>query len=281
MSIKKRLLSAALALALGASLLTGCSPDVQAMDLTDVTDPYLATAGIAGDTVVGTVGEYEVTADSLLYWLNYNISYTKQQYSAYGITDMRWDETSDDGTTGYAPLDDETIAQKKAKADELLQQLRASDDPIALFDELMNENSEDTGLAANPDGYTTSKGAMVPEFEQAALALKEGEISDVVESDYGYHIILRLPLDLDQFRSQLIGDKMEQQSNQWLDEYGVKTNEVYDQIDPEAFWEKAQSLTLGAKNEIQAVLDAKNAEDSSSSASSASTSAAGSASSGS
>ena len=115
MSIKKRLLSAALALALGASLLTGCSKgadgsgsqsssgdsssDVQAMDLTDVTDPYLATAGIAGDTVVGTVGDYEVTADSLLYWLNYNISYTKQQYSAYGISDMRWDETSEDGTT--------------------------------------------------------------------------------------------------------------------------------------------------------------------------------------
>ena len=432
MSIKKRLLSAALALALGASLLTGCSKgadgsgsqssagdsssDVQAMDLTDVTDPYLATAGIAGDTVVGTVGDYEVTADSLLYWLNYNISYTKQQYSAYGITDMRWDETSDDGTTtaqallktamqlasfyrllpelaakeglsvpqetidglkddeasiiqqlgsetlkdhyfwmqmltpalyqkmyqageaskllqdeyfgegtqgyptdaevktyaenelgyyrakhillltkdmsktvtnddgttGYAPLDDETIAQKKAKADELLQQLRASDDPVALFDQLMNENSEDTGLAANPDGYTTSKGAMVPEFEQAALALKEGEISDVVESDYGYHIILRLPLDLDQFRSQLNGDKMEQQSNQWLEEYGVKTNEVYDQIDPQAFWEKAQSLTLGAKNEIQAVMDAKAAEDSSSSADgSAGTGTAGSSSSGS
>ena len=196
--------------------------------------------------------------------------------------DMTQTVTNDDGTTGYAPLDDETIAQKKAKADELLQQLRASDDPIALFDELMNENSEDTGLAANPDGYTTSKGAMVPEFEQAALALKEGEISDVVESDYGYHIILRLPLDLDQFRSQLIGDKMEQQSNQWLEEYGVKTNEVYDQIDPQAFWEKAQSLTLGAKNEIQAVMDAKTAEDSSSSADgSASTGTAGSSSSGS
>ena len=146
----------------------------------------------------------------------------------------------------------------------------------------MNEDSGGTGRAASPDGYTTSKGAMVPEFEQAALALKEGEISDVVESDYGYHIILRLPLDLDQFRSQLIGDKMEQQSNQWLEEYGVKTNEVYDQIDPQAFWEKAQSLTLGAKNEIQAVMDAKAAEDSSSSASgSADTGSAGSSSSGS
>ena len=217
------------------------------------------------------------------------LSYIQNDRKLYSVKhillltkDMSKTVTNDDGTTGYAPLDDETIAQKKAKADELLQQLRASDDPVALFDQLMNENSEDTGLAANPDGYTTSKGAMVPEFEQAALALKEGEISDVVESDYGYHIILRLPLDLDQFRSQLIGDKMEQQSNQWLEEYGVKTNEVYDQIDPQAFWEKAQSLTLGAKNEIQAVMDAKTAEDSSSSADgSASTGTAGSSSSGS
>ena len=217
------------------------------------------------------------------------LSYIQNDRKLYSVKhillltkDMSKTVTNDDGTTGYAPLDDETIAQKKAKADELLQQLRASDDPVALFDQLMNENSEDTGLAANPDGYTTSKGAMVPEFEQAALALKEGEISDVVESDYGYHIILRLPLDLDQFRSQLIGDKMEQQSNQWLEVYGVKTNEVYDQIDPQAFWEKAQSLTLGAKNEIQAVMDAKAAEDSSSSASgSADTGSAGSSSSGS
>ena len=189
-----------------------------------------------------------------------------------------------DMTTGE-DLSDTEKAEKKAKADDLLKQLQAITDPTELeskFDELMKANSEDTGLAANPDGYTTSKGAMVPEFEQAALALKEGEISDVVESDYGYHIILRLPLDLDQFRSQLIGDKMEQQSNQWLEEYGVKTNEVYDQIDPKAFWEKAQSLTLGAKNEIQAVMDAKAAEDSSSSADgSASTGTAGSSSSGS
>ncbi|MEA4933785.1 MAG: peptidylprolyl isomerase [Lawsonibacter sp.] len=432
MIMTKRLLSVALTLALGASLLSGCSKgsssssdasssgsatssdsssaatDVEPMDLTGVTDPYLATAGIAGDTVVGTIGDYEITADNLLYWLNYNISYTLQQYSSYGITEIPWDSdangvtteqsmlytafqlaayyrllpelgskeglsvsqetvdglnadqkniedqlgstelaehyfwtqmmtpklyqamyqagevngllqtkyfgegsegyptdaevlayaqddqgyyrakhillltkdmsqqvTNADGTTGYASLDDATIAEKKAKADALLAQLRASDDPVTLFDQLMNENSEDPGLTDNPDGYTTTKGQMVAAFEEAALALKDGEISDVVESEYGYHIILRLPLDLVQFRSSLVAGKMEEKSNQWLKEYGVQTNDAYLKIDPSDFWDKAQSLQLGAYNEVQAVMAAKNAD--SSAATSGSAAASGSA----
>ena len=40
---------------------------VEPMDLTGVTDPYLAAAGLAGDTVVATAGGAEITADSLLY----------------------------------------------------------------------------------------------------------------------------------------------------------------------------------------------------------------------
>lgn len=429
MTMIKRLLCVALTLAMGASVLSGCSKgsssssdasgsgsasssdtssaasDVEPMDLTGVTDPYLATAGVAGDTVVGTIGDYKITAGSVLYWLNYNISYTLQQYSAYGITEIPWDSdangvtteqsmlytamqlaayyrllpelgtkeglsvsqetvdglnadqksiedqlgsatlaehyfwtqmmtpqlyqdmylagevngllqakffgegsegyptdaevlayaqddqgyyrakhillltkdmsqqvTNADGTTGYASLDDATIAEKKAKADELLAQLRASADPVALFDQLMNENSEDTGLSSNPDGYTTTKGQMVPEFEEAALALRDGEISDVVESDYGYHIILRLPLDLEQFRSSLVATKMEEKSSQWLDEYGIQTNDDYLKIDPSDFWAKAQSLQLGAYNEVQDVLGAKNADSSAAASGSASSS---------
>ena len=84
------------------------------------------------------------------------------------------------------PLDEATVAQKKAQAEDFLAQLRAAEDPIALFDDLMNEHSEDSGLATNPDGYTTAKGEMVAPFEEAALALKAGEISEVVESDFGY-----------------------------------------------------------------------------------------------
>ncbi len=97
------------------------------------------------------------------------------------------------------PLDDDAIAGKKAQADELYAQLAAvEDDPAALealFDELMNANSEDTGLAAYPDGYIFTPGVMVSEFESATQSLEEYGLSQPVQSSYGYHIILRLPVD--------------------------------------------------------------------------------------
>lgn len=98
------------------------------------------------------------------------------------------------------PLPDDQIAQKRAQAEEVLAQLQKADDLPALFDQLMNEHSEDgrsdDGALAAPDGYLAAPGDMVAEFETASKALKEGELSGLVESDYGYHIILRLPLNL-------------------------------------------------------------------------------------
>ena len=93
-------------------------------------------------------------------------------------------------------LSEETVAANRALAEDLLAQLRASEDPIALFKELADQYSEDTGRVTNPDGYTFTEGTMVEEFDSAARALGENEISDVVESAYGYHIILRKPLDV-------------------------------------------------------------------------------------
>lgn len=98
-----------------------------------------------------------------------------------------------DADSGKA-LSADLMAQQKAMAEQTLAALRASDDPITLFAELADQYSEDTGRATNPNGYIFTPGTMVSSFEDAANALEPGEISDIVESDYGYHIILRKDL---------------------------------------------------------------------------------------
>ena len=72
------------------------------------------------------------------------------------------------------------------------------DDFDAFFDELMFEHSADPGgLSSFPGGYLFREGDMVPEFHDASAALEVGEISGLVESNFGYHIIYRLPLNYD------------------------------------------------------------------------------------
>ncbi len=60
----------------------------------------------------------------------------------------------------------------------------------ANFDTLMHRYSEDKGLAAYPDGYTFGTGEMVTAFETAAFSLQPGQMSGIVESELGYHILM-------------------------------------------------------------------------------------------
>ena len=121
----KRFLAAALALVMGLSALAGCgggssssssaasssgasssasssTSEVEAMDLTGVTDPYLATSGLAGYTIVARVGETDITAAELLYWINYGIELTLSQYNGY-MTELPWDTDLGDGMTPLWP----------------------------------------------------------------------------------------------------------------------------------------------------------------------------------
>lgn len=83
------------------------------------------------------------------------------------------------------PLPEEKKAEAKKKAEEILAKAKAGDD----FAELAKEYSEDPGSKDNGGEYTFGYGKMVPEFETAAFSLKPGEISDLVETNFGYHII--------------------------------------------------------------------------------------------
>ena len=62
------------------------------------------------------------------------------------------------------------------------------------FDSLVEKYGEDPGMKSYPQGYIFTKGEMVKEFEDATLALKDNQISPVIETSYGYHIIKRIPL---------------------------------------------------------------------------------------
>lgn len=145
-----------------------------------------------------------------------------------------------DLTTGEA-LTDEEKAEKKALAEEIKQKLDACEGDIdeltALFQELADQYSEDPGRETYPTGYTFTTGSMVQEFEDAAYALSEGEVSEVVESSLGYHILLRLPLDkaaaADEVREEYFTNFIAEQ----VDAAAMATSADYDKLDPQTIYE--------------------------------------------
>lgn len=143
-----------------------------------------------------------------------------------------------DATTRQ-PLDEATIAQKKATAEDILSQLQASDDLLTDFDALMHVYSEDPGLASYPDGYTFTAGEMVPEFETATRELEYGQVSGIVESSTtGYHIILRLNPDTEAARADYLDAQLTSQIETWAAEAEIVPSEAYNAIDIALFYEK-------------------------------------------
>ncbi len=81
--------------------------------------------------------------------------------------------------------DDSINAQAKAKAQQVLTEVNAGGD----FGELAKKYSQDTTAANGGDLGFFGKGQMVKEFEDVAFALQPGQVSGIVKTKYGYHII--------------------------------------------------------------------------------------------
>lgn len=124
----------------------------------------------------------------------------------------------------------------KAKAEQLLAAARKAPDTFA---ELARKNSQDTGsAAAGGDLDFFARNAMVKPFADAAFAMKKGDISEVVETEFGYHIIkltdIKVPKQktFEEMKPALEAELRQQQAQKKFAETAETfSNAVYEQSD--------------------------------------------------
>lgn len=129
---------------------------------------------------------------------------------------------------------DKKLAREKAEY--VLKRLDKGDS----FDDLIEEYGEDPGMANYPDGYVFTRGEMVPEFENAVFDMRVDYTSQIIESDYGYHIIKRLPLPKisDQTKYNFLQQLNEKQYGEMLEkilgasdiQYNFTTEEIVNML---------------------------------------------------
>jgi foldase protein PrsA len=116
------------------------------------------------------------------------------------------------------------LVESEEEAKAILDELKNGAD----FAELAKEKSIDGSKDKGGDLDYFTRGEMVPEFEEAAFNLEVGEISDIVKSDFGYHIIKvsdkkaavepEFETAKDKVREQLFTEKLNEQVPNWLNE---------------------------------------------------------------
>lgn len=131
-----------------------------------------------------------------------------------------------------------TPEQKQAAKDKAEQLLATVKKNPKSFEELAIKNSQDPGSASKGgDLGSFGRGAMVKSFEDAAFSMKEGQISDLVESEFGYHIIKLTEItgqssDFESLKPQIKGELIFQKAQAAFTEKAESfSNTVYEQSD--------------------------------------------------
>ena len=161
---------------------------------------------------------------------------------------------------------DELVADIRAEAEQVLAEI----DGGAEFAELAIEHS--TG-PTGPDGGDLGwfgRGMMVPEFEEAAFALSIGETSGIVETQYGFHIILLterkdayspgLEDVIDQVRVDVVEQTQNERLQAWFDEvYAAAEFEILLPL-VDALWGQQENVDLSIEK-LEAIRDAGSIDD--------------------
>lgn len=165
------------------------------------------------------------------YYEEHKVDYYKDEVKASHILISTVDDNGKE-------LSEAKKKEAKKKAEEVLKKAKSGEE----FSELAKEYSDDPGSAANGGdlGYFT-KGQMVQPFEEAAFSLKSGEISGLVESEYGYHIIKVY----DKIDKQLTFDEVKDEIKKTLTE--DKYMESIEAITKKAKVEKNESVIKKVK----------------------------------
>ena len=158
-------------------------------------------------------------------------------------------------------------AEVQAKAEDVLKQIKEG---TISFDDALKEYNEDTGEAVDSDGkvdgYYFKKGTMVDEFENAFFALDEGQMSDLVKTNYGYHIIERLPLDDDYVNEHLLSlimyDMNTGESTEYYEEYVALADTYYEntKIDFSDLYANINTKSLPEKSSVYAYIETTTTE---------------------
>ena len=186
--------------------------------------------------------DYEVNEEELKALLDQSPEYKGLQENGYDYyaKDVRVRhillKTVDDANQ---PLPEDKKAEVKTKAEEVLAKVKAGED----FEALVKEYSEDPGSKDKGGEYTFNKGSnFAPEFTEASFSMEPGDVSELVETSFGYHIIkLEEIIEPTEERIQLLKDgeqkikdegikylkvqELENRLKEWEKDYTVEENE--------------------------------------------------------